>query len=81
MTLRSIRRCLLKHDLEGLIRLGAPRDEYNNEAKLIWDALDPDMKAPALVELIRDVFHKQFDGLSIYDYSALMALATDILEG
>jgi len=80
MTVRSIRKALLKHDLEGLIKLGAPKDEYNQEAKLIWEQVSPDLKPHELSEIIRDVFHKQFAGLSTYDYSALIALASDILE-
>lgn len=76
----KVRAALIKHDLEGLLSLGAPTDEYDNEAKLIAEYLYPEITAVALADIVRDVFHKQFDGLSIYEFSDLLGVASDILE-
>ena len=49
---------LTKADLQGLIRMGAPEDEYESEAKLI--AIELIGGADISAELIRRVWEKQF---------------------
>lgn len=55
---------LNKYDLEGLLRMGAPEDEYSNEAWLIEEGLSDLDEADLTLENINKVllgcFRKQF---------------------
>lgn len=60
----DVRRILIENDPEGLIRMGAPEDEYDGEAKKIHRSLSnlsrkPDFKY--ILELIEYIFYTSFD--------------------
>ena len=57
-TFESVRAILVRLDPEGLIKLGAPDDEYDGEARQITDALD--RGADPTAELVRSVWERQF---------------------
>lgn len=57
-TFETVRAILVRLDPEGLIKLGAPADEYDGEARQITDALDRGAEPTA--ELVRSVWERQF---------------------
>ena len=67
MTVEQIREILNREDVEGLIRLGAPDDEYETEAQMIEEAL-AERKMPvdedSLSALVRAVWVKAFSPFS-----------------
>lgn len=79
LSVSGIRKILNKYDLEALIKLGAPEDEYEQEAVMISEWIYPRITREALAECVRDVFTRQF-GLGPYPYSTLLSIATEILD-
>lgn len=64
----QIEALLIEADPQGLVGLGAPDDEYANEARLIADAIEeavesgtPPKGAEGLCDIIHQVFVDQFD--------------------
>jgi hypothetical protein len=43
-TVQMVARILREEDVEGLIGIGAPSDEYDVEAEMIWRAMEADPK-------------------------------------
>lgn len=62
--LSKIEIILLKADLEGLIKMGTPEDEYNNEALLIFNQINKSEAdtTEEIAKIIYDVFVNQFGG-------------------
>ena len=63
-----VERILKGADIEGLFELGAPQDEYSQEAKLIVEALrtleQPEAEEYAVLEIIRQIWVKMFGPFS-----------------
>ena len=61
---REINKILIKYDLEALIRMGAPQDEYFSEAWLIGcrlNNLEKDkLRLSDILEVLVDVYRAQF---------------------
>jgi len=64
---------LRRADIEGLIQLGAPTDEYSSEAQVIALALaeldDSEINAENITAIVSDVWRKSF-GLAASDLEA-----------
>lgn len=61
--LKHIKKVFVENDIEGLIRIGAPKDEYDSEAKTIYNNLRVLAKMPSykyVRELIEYVLYKSF---------------------
>lgn len=62
--LEDIKKILIEYDPEGLLRIGAPGDEYDSEAEIIHRSLVCLNNKPSfnyVVELVEYVFHIRFD--------------------
>jgi|ERR1700676_1192219 hypothetical protein len=60
----SIKNILREEDIEGLIKLGAPADEYNSEAKEIEAAMSRLGDNPSeeqVVQVLKDIWKDSFD--------------------
>ncbi len=51
---------LREEDIEGLMMLGAPRNEYRYEAKLIHQFLEPNLSLDEIYFLIEKIFWERF---------------------
>lgn len=63
MSIPEIEAILVKHDPIGLIRIGAPPDEYHGEAKKIYNSLRHFKKHPGMAhvqEVVAYVFNQAF---------------------
>ena len=66
--LQLIDELLRTHDIEGLIDIGAPKDEYNSEAKMIadrigtaeWRVHPQKLSVAQIKEIIRGVWAEMF---------------------
>ena len=66
--LQLIDELLRRHDIEGLINIGAPENEYNTEAKMIadrigtaeWRVQPQKLSVAQIKEIIRDVWTEMF---------------------
>ena len=58
---KAIDALLVKHDVEGLIKMGCPADEYAHEAAMIVERLAPGMSTNEVETVVAAVFHEQFD--------------------
>lgn len=59
-----IEQCLMTHDPVGLIKRGAPLDEYDNEALLIFERTNRYHSVEQVHQTVYHVFIKQFSDLS-----------------
>lgn len=60
----DVRRILIENDPEGLLRMGAPEDEYDHEARTIHRSLSALHRKPDfqyILELVEYVFYTAFD--------------------
>lgn len=65
--LSVIQEVLNREDVEGLLALGAPRDEYDAEAKLILSAIESGHVSPneeQLYEILQKIWVRVFGPLS-----------------
>ena len=63
----TIREILNREDIEGLLELGAPADEYSTEAELISQAIENGQVEPQeekLNKLLREIWQKMFGPFS-----------------
>jgi hypothetical protein len=63
----TIREILNREDIEGLLGLGAPADEYSTEAELISQAIENgqvELHEEKLNELLRETWQKMFGPFS-----------------
>jgi len=63
----AIREILNREDIEGLLEIGAPADEYSIEAELISQAIENgqvELQNEKLYELLREIWHKMFGPFS-----------------
>ncbi len=65
--LEKIRDVLKRADIEGLIEIGAPKDEYDPEAEMIWQRIsvagpaDQLFNEETVVAIIRRVWEEMFE--------------------
>jgi hypothetical protein len=57
----NIQKILAQHDPESLISIGAPADEYKQEAKKLIVQLPAKFTVEDIAELLKTIFHAQFD--------------------
>lgn len=76
-------RILAEHDLEGLIKMGCPDDEYQPEAERILPKLKGEPTVNEVAAITRDVFAEMF-GCPERDYEMsvqdCLAVAADLRE-
>lgn len=60
--LEHIKLILAQEDVEGLISMGAPYGEYDNEAQLIYNKMKGriDLSLDQVSDIVADVFDSQF---------------------
>ena len=58
----KIEQILVKHDPVKLIKMGAPTDEYDSEAQMIWERTTRHFSQDKIHEIIYEIFLEQFDG-------------------
>jgi hypothetical protein len=59
-TLTKIKQLLRQADYQGLIRIGAPKDEYDGEAEMIFKAVSANHCVNKISEIIWFTFYNQF---------------------
>lgn len=67
MNAEQIREVLNREDIEGLIALGAPEDEYDMEAEMIANAVarhESSLDEMSLAAMVREVWIKSFSPFS-----------------
>ncbi len=74
----KVDRVLRTADFEGLLRRGAPEDEYESEAQMITERLTSCHNPDDVRAVIVSVFKAQFDQTPNYDAVALSQAAIDI---
>jgi hypothetical protein len=62
----KIEQILIKYDPVGLIKIGAPSDEYDSEAQLIFEYTTKHFSLEKIQQIVYDVFVKQFSGGEVY---------------
>lgn len=62
----KIENILVKYDPMGLIRMGAPLDEYNLEARLIFENIDKIYSVEKIQQLVYDIFRQSFGTGTMY---------------
>lgn len=60
ITLPKIKKALIEEDVEGLLKLGAPSDEYDGMAREIYDKLRPDSDYYDVARAVYLVFLENF---------------------
>lgn len=88
ITNSNINSILVKHDPIGLIRIGAPDDEYSEEAKLIISAIevsklmkwDNDLTVEGLKAMVYSIFCIQFDPKIAGKSENFLQIANDIFD-
>ena len=61
-TEKKVSEILADWDAEGLIKMGAPRDEYDSEARHILEQLDRGASVDLAAAVIAEVFQRSFYG-------------------
>ncbi len=79
--LKLIERLLIKHDPQGLLKMGAPKDEYSSEAEMIAVQLSDCKSAHDIKELIYAVFIIQFSFKTAGGIQNYWSIAHDIWKG
>lgn len=64
--LEHIEQCLQTHDPVGLIKMGAPLDEYDGEALLVFERTNRYYSIEKVQRTVYDVFVERFSGGDIY---------------
>lgn len=62
----KIEAILVKYDPVKLIKMGAPQDEYDSEAQMIYERTTRHFSLEKIHEIVYDVFVKQFTGGTKY---------------
>lgn len=62
----KIEAILAKHDPVGLIKMGAPQDEYSSEAQMIWERTTRHFSLDKIHNIIYEVFQLQFGQGTVY---------------
>lgn len=88
LSVENISAILAKYDPEGLIKIGAPSDEYDSEAEVImktitsgyiYQGVDPKLSICSISIMVNTVFSHSFSYLSKeYDQVTLILIAYDI---
>ena len=83
--IESIQELVATADVEGFLADGAPADEYETEAELLFNAIEnfptADILAPKLMAILEDIWRKSFsldDAALAQRRPALQALAGQI---
>jgi hypothetical protein len=71
---------LNKWDAEGLLKMGAPEDEYENEARMITEAYHPGIDPAKFANEIISIFDRQFGGISSYDSKEVEGIAVLLID-
>jgi hypothetical protein len=62
----KIEQILVRHDPIGLIRMGAPQDEYEQEAQLIYERTTRHFAREKIQDIIYEIFIQKFSGGSCF---------------
>lgn len=73
---------LVKHDPVKLIKMGAPQDEYDSEAKMIWERTTRHFSQEKIHDIVYEVFLIQFAGRKsiIGEFDSYKVIAQEIKE-
>lgn len=58
--LEEFKKLFLEADFQGLIRMGAPKDEYDSEAKSVYELVRPTDTVLEIQKKIWDIFYNNF---------------------
>lgn len=81
MTKNDIEAILVRHDPQGLIAIGAPHDEYEFEAEMVFEAIANHnnlVSVVRLMDILHSVFIIQFDAMMAGDRESYRAIAEEI---
>lgn len=81
MAKNDIEAILVKHDPQGLIAIGAPLDEYESEAEMVFDAIanhNDLISVDRLMDILHSVFVLQFDSMMAGNRESYRAIAEEI---
>ncbi len=78
MTVIKIQFVVNKHDPQGLLRMGAPEDEYLSEAEMILNSLHSVNSLEECHNLVYNVFENMFGTYVAGDKKFYLALAEEI---
>jgi hypothetical protein len=84
MTKGDIEVIISKHDPQGLIRIGAPPDEYEFEASMVFEAManhNDLISVDRLMDILHSVFVIQFDAVMAGSRDDYRAMAEEIYRG
>lgn len=76
---KQIQHILFEHDPIGLIRCGAPHNEYSPESQSITPQLVDGMSVEEVAEVVFEEFIKWFDEKLVGDYDRYVRIASDIV--
>lgn len=82
MNIEIIRKVINDADPIGLLKMGAPKNEYDSEILEIYrDIIKCEsISQPKLAAIMYDTFVVWFDGVGVGPYSIYDSMATKILE-
>ena len=74
----EISKVMFDYDIEGLADLGCPEDEYDSEAKMVFEYINVDMT----IEEVADVCAQVYDINFLWNHSAeqFEEMASEILK-
>ena len=74
----EISKVMFDYDIEGLADLGCPKDEYDSEAKMVFENINVDMT----IEEVADVCAQVYDINFLWNHSAeqFIEMAEEILK-
>lgn len=77
---QRVAKILNEWDVEGLLRMGAPDDEYEHEARMIAEAYYPGIDAAKFASEIISILDRQFGGISSYDFNEVKSKAVLLID-
>lgn len=84
MTKSDIEAILFRHDPQGLIGAGAPSDEYEFEAEMVFEAIanhNDLVGVERLMDILHAVFVLQFDAALAGERESYRTIAEEIYNG
>lgn len=78
--LNKIRKILNKHDPMGLIRMGAPEDEYNPEVEEIMDVARKSHDVDEFIDYVHEIFINWFTETDAGPRDRYISLSKDLYE-
>ena len=74
----EISKVMFDYDIEGLADLGCPEDEYDSEAKIVFENINANMTVEEVANICRVVYSQMFFGN--YNLNQFIGMAEEILK-